>query len=374
MTSHIEYAKDLIIQVENLYPKLNGLRKTIMSKQQWINRNKILLNKSTFNKMFKIKYIIKPDILLPEFNMRQFWLRSLLEFYKNQIDHLTKVNDEFEKFYIAIISLSKIYNDDIPVMIRNENYKTLDRCPECYKIFGCKKHKHAEQHNKLWCKKLIENNTQNEVAIDTEFVYSENKEEQTNKHRLIPFRVAACMNIAIGKEIRPTLVYHSFWNPGDDFKVWTPVVGLTKFDFHKNQNQFVDANEGKQKLIDCIIKKRILIFAGSTQDLQALNLQLNNEIRDIQKFYCRNPNDKNKQPIKLSWLAKHIFFSNIQEMNENNPIHNPVIDALFTLKLYNKIPTKFWDKSMDGEIQIQISNNNGVLDNFQDDFEPDYEI
>ena len=373
MTSQLEISTKLITQIEELYPLVNRIRKQIISKQQWINRNRTLITKSKFSKRFLSSYPNLCALTLPSFDIKQFWLENLLEFYTTQVKYLTEINDDIQKFYDSIIMLSHLYDDEIPEMIGKSYTKILSRCSECYKIFGCKEHEHSEQHHKLWCKEIKNDKVQNLVAIDTEFVHTDSIDPTTRKHRLIPFRVAACMNFLVGKKIIPTLVYHSFWNPGTDFRVYTPIVGLTKMDFFKNENQFIDPKKGKQKRIEDVIKDRILIFAGSQQDLLAIDIKLNNEIRDIQDFYCRDPYNKHKQPMKLSWLARHIFFNNIQELNENNPIHNPVIDALFTLRLYNKIPAGFWNRNVDSSINSNKTIKNAVIKNFHDDFEPDWE-
>ena len=416
--TQLDLANALIKLINDLHPKVVEQREQIISSRIYLDKNKTVITESKFNKRFRVWFPEDDHMRLPTFNLNEFWLLTLYEYYQEQYEQLKEIELLYKSIIEGIQNLSKIFNDPLPEYSKEVIAKGPPACSDCKRImFECRKHRRAPEHKKHYYNKLADQFTADTViAIDTEFCQSDEKCTATQKFWPIPYRVAAYSFVKSRKRAIPTIIYHSFWDPGEKFRIYTPVTGLTKSDISRAQreNLFIPADEGRKFLKEVVIQDRSLVFAGAKQDLKALNLELSNKVYDTQDFFNRNPLNRNKQPVKLSWLVKNILFDNIQEFNEISSIHNPAVDAKYTLILYSKIPKEFWtlneqenysppllinsydklisifeDKFEFRELMLELlfhknktesnneidstPNNNHTIEIFQENFEPNYE-
>lgn len=86
-------------------------------------------------------------------------------------------------------------------------------------------------------------------------------------------------------------------------------------------------SEVKQRLSDLFRMRTIIVMDGD-RDFESVGLNLKDfDVVDIKTKLIR----QNGSPIKLSKLVKHFYNIDIQS---NDEIHDPSIDAFWTLKLY----------------------------------------
>ena len=320
-----ESAKDLIKSIEFAYKQLEKLIEL---------HKKLNVTCHTFNIQRKKCFCLPIENNLI-FNDINNWLKILFNHINTKIEIINKC-----------LTLNHTYLNKINVFCADVNNVNNFKYPSILPSSSSK-----PSHQKMFINdKWSQISVGHVVAIDSEcydqiikcpVVDNNNKIMKIEKtYKKQPLRIAIVTNL----NNKQTLLYHSFWRPFGYFRVCDWLTGLSYKEIKSNYDCFVNSIYAKRILENLLQKhKPILVFAGASLDIKALNLNINFSYRDIQSFYVRYPfSDKAKEPINLKWLSKHVLGFKIQD-DHSEKYHSPVTDAVATLKLYNLITENFWN-------------------------------
>lgn len=335
--------------IEVLYNVFEGLRKDYDLNANYIHTNRGAIHKLAEKTPFSPRIPRLPILETVKFDANVFWMDTLCENLKQNINTVRERSQELNNFLYALESIARIYNIELPP--KTTSISPEIKCNYCLQsILPCDEHPNIKEHKSLYVNgsDLARLPEPREIALDVECVNTIDYNYPTKKMKKIALRVAAFANAKTKDPLyqKTILVYHSYWRPEENYiKCYKDVSGIDHIELKQNLHKLYDRKKANDSLNKYISKNSILIFNAANDDVKCLNITGHKEIRDIQSYFCRYPymDEKRRSPVALKKLSKYILWSNIQEFA--TPVfHCPVIDSRHTLLLYNKIPKEHWQK------------------------------
>ena len=364
-----------LTKIEKLYEECRINRQNLLESRELIKLNqRNLYTKTKKSRIYK-KIVKFPPFSPIKFENNKLWIYTLHDYYLQQLIELktliTKQNENLK----VINDTAQSYNLPLITTKTNKKLKKIT-CKSCTKsILPCRNHRSNKQHNKSYINPIVDMLPDDQViAIDVECYDHVVESVSKTKHLKEAFRVAAVTQTSpIKNKNQCELLYHGFWRPNTKFNFYFPVTGIGNQEVNRNLDLFCDRADARDIFLRRVVKERTIVFAAAKGDIESLGFNNITNHRDIQDYFCRYPGSKATEPVKLRWLSRYILNRDIQEYSKRSATHDPVIEAIVTLQLYNRIPKEFWSLTILPTKSSSIQLRNESIPLFIDDFEPDYE-